>query len=1091
MPNDIVPFTTAQLESLRQSWTDHLGKTYRERLVTLLPIFKNGRASLAAGLEIIAPGKDRSAALQAYQTFAKRINDAAEDAGLALKLQVDSLRSDPADRETWIEGPSPDVASLARFSLEAASTIEQHDALVPPTAVILTSREHESPETQLPLIRFFLSYAHHDDKSVAKLRASLEKELRLSKTFRFEVWTDRNIEVGANWDEAIQSALVDCDFGLLFVSRDFLLSRYITEKELPPFIKGIKPVIPVGLATLDFNRVNMKGLEEKQIFRLTRTGETPRFYTQCRGEMGEDFVRQLATEIERKVTATRGRRPVPKLTIPAGKRLRVHSTLEVEADDMIGELARDIIANTLVPQEAVPPDAAPGSFSQMEKDVALLTQNRTLAVDFLADWASSEDGSPFCAVLGEVGIGKTTTLMLLAREMDQRRQKNPTIPAVIFIDLKDYYFEGDPGLEDILREVISRHWKGTGGREVTPQMVIRAVQERGALIIFDGLDERIIPLPQQRRDGFIRQLWSVLPPRSPKPTPEKRPGRMIISCRSHYFPTVTALSSAFTGEGREGVRTKDYLACVILPFCEQQVRTYLGMMLGPDRVDDAIAVIQSVHNLTDLSTRPFLLSLIAPELARLEQMKKEGRTVLGVTLYGLFVEKWLRRDEYKHQFTPEHKLLMMEELASHLCRTNQKKLPWSKVSQWLDGFLNRHPEVRDRYKDKPAEVLNQDFRAATFCLRPDSEKDGFRFAHTSLYEYFLALHLIRALEENRLPAWDLPMPSDETLDFSAQMLTEGEQVETSKAVANWTKLLEDPSAPTQARRAAFKMWLTAHDHNWPVPSPTHPQLQGLDLEGWKIGCKDGPLLDLRGASLVGTCLDRSEISRVLLTKADATRASARRADFETAVLADSIWEHADLCGGTWRNCDAQNVKAGTANWHDCDVIQCNLQEATLPQNWTSEAAILLSQSEFKLVLPQGHSQSVSSVAWSQDGSRIVSGSLDNSLKVWDAASGKCVLTLAGHSQSVMSVAWSPPDGSRIVSGGSDATMREWDAVTGQMLRTWVTIGSEVALVDFAENQILHATPDAWRLLGWQGFDATANRRRLFPAEAKGPLPAWL
>jgi hypothetical protein len=33
-------------------------------------------------------------------------------------------------------------------------------------------------------------------------------------------------------------------------------------------------------------------------------------------------------------------------------------------------------------------------------------------------------------------------------------------------------------------------------------------------------------------------------------------------------------------------------------------------------------------------------------------------------------------------------------------------------------------------------VLNQDFRAATFCLRPDDEKDGFRFAHTSLYEYF-------------------------------------------------------------------------------------------------------------------------------------------------------------------------------------------------------------------------------------------------------------------------------------------------------------------------------------------------------------------
>jgi WD40 repeat protein len=119
----------------------------------------------------------------------------------------------------------------------------------------------------------------------------------------------------------------------------------------------------------------------------------------------------------------------------------------------------------------------------------------------------------------------------------------------------------------------------------------------------------------------------------------------------------------------------------------------------------------------------------------------------------------------------------------------------------------------------------------------------------------------------------------------------------------------------------------------------------------------------------------------------------------------------------------------------------------------------------------------------------VSGSWDKSLKVWDAESGKCLLKLKGHSQEVSSVAWSH-DGSRIVSGGGDATMREWDAKTGQMLRTWVTIGAEVALVDFAGNQILHATPEAWRLLGWQGFDTTANRRRLFPAEAKGPLPPW-
>jgi hypothetical protein len=124
---------------------------------------------------------------------------------------------------------------------------------------------------------------------------------------------------------------------------------------------------------------------------------------------------------------------------------------------------------------------------------------------------------------------------------------------------------------------------------------------------------------------------------------------------------------------------------------------------------------------------------------------------------------------------------MMEALATHLSRQNQKILPWSKVARWLDGFLNQHAEIRERYQDKPAEVLNQDFREATFCLRPDDEKDGFRFAHTSLYEYFLALHLVRALEENHIEHWNLPLPSDETLDFAGQLLAEDDIFDSAAA----------------------------------------------------------------------------------------------------------------------------------------------------------------------------------------------------------------------------------------------------------------------------------------------------------------------
>ena len=79
----------------------------------------------------------------------------------------------------------------------------------------------------------------------------------------------------------------------------------------------------------------------------------------------------------------------------------------------------------------------------------------------------------------------------------------------------------------------------------------------------------------------------------------------------------------------------------------------------------------------------------------------------------------------------------------------------------------------------------------------------------------------------------------------------------------------------------------------------------------------------------------------------------------------------------------------------------------------------------------GHVAGVVSVAFSPDGTRIVSGSLDQTLRIWHVAAAQQVGDpLKGHMAAAVSVAYSP-DGTRIVSGGWDSTVRLWDATTGQ------------------------------------------------------------
>ena len=942
--------------------------------------------------------------------------------------------------------------------------------------------------------RIYISFSKKDGKRAVSCADLLERTIRAGLRNRYNVMFFRTnqVAVGESISSTLDKMSNDADLAIVLVSNNYLTDRDEADRVLA---KHPHPII-----------VRLEDIGQSVSFDPFDRGDvvSGNSFTKAKDEGGtskQDFANRVLDLVNRNLELASYQLSQYKyVSETMAQNLSTHAKFEPVND----------------PVSAY---AVVGSFNARNA-------GSFLAVERLVEWSRSleKNDSHLCALLGDLGIGKTTTSILLTRKLLELRKSDRQLPLPIYFDLRDLSPNKltDFGLRTVLTHLLS----ASTASPVKVDDLLDTICSENTLVIFDGLDEVLVHLSPGDGQRLTRSLLEILTLTNTDKGKSAPQTRLLLSCRTQYFRNIKEEFAFFDGQGRERVRGEDYIVFTLLPFDEDQIREYLARNIPGADPDRLFEMIRSVHDLSALAAQPVMLDMIREVLPSIENDLSRGARIRSVDLYERFVDQWLTRDDGKHSLIPEHKTLLMAHLAWQVWRSGSRTWSARWMEKWMLQFLHLHQEMELDYERRMTDQWKQDFRTATFLSR---RGDDFSFAHSSLLEFFLAKRLCDCLleeeEDQALEVWNITKPSDETFGFLAELIDRLSDIERGQALSCLEQV--GKQGTVVARTNVFTYTLMALERGLPYPRPGTLDLSGTDLRKWTIGSK-GASLDLRGVSFRSARLDDTRFSHVCLDRVNASGASMQRAVFEYCALSNVDFNDTDLSGAIFRHCDLSRTSLGKAKRHRTQLLHTSGYEQGLS---SVLVAPLLERSELN-ILPKtqilsGHVDGVTAVAWSPDGSRIVTGSDDATIRVWDAVTGEGLFSLE-HGSKVRSVAWSP-DGSRIATG-SAVGVWVWDAVTGEnvlslkygyrvesvawssdgsriLTKTWrneiriwdVTSGEQASFfitllpegeyvaLSADQTKVIGASAGAWRWLGRLAVLPDGKLERI-PVEIDGPLP---
>jgi formylglycine-generating enzyme required for sulfatase activity len=349
---------------------------------------------------------------------------------------------------------------------------------------------------------------------------------------------------------------------------------------------------------------------------------------------------------------------------------------------------------------------------------------------YVSDWLD-DPARNHISILGDYGTGKTSFCRQYAAKLGRRWLADPDRNRIpILISLRDY--AKTMGLQQLVTDFLVNRCDIQAKYEA----FTRFNADGKLVLLFDGFDEMAQKVDYQTTVDNFEELARAV---------EER-GKVILTCRTHYFRTREEAEELFRGRTPEAWGTSEipdhlqerpltdltdrpnFEVVHLLPFDQADIQAILRKRF-PGEWESFWHRIQETYNLEELAQRPVLLDMIACSLPDL----KPGQAVNAAELYQAYTDLWLTRDD---------KRLFMQALALEMVRREELSIHYSKLPE----------RVREHFhldKEREIDYFDSDIRTCSFLNR-DAE-GNYRFVHKSFGEFFVAQWLAPKLLDATAP----------------------------------------------------------------------------------------------------------------------------------------------------------------------------------------------------------------------------------------------------------------------------------------------------------------------------------------------------